>query len=132
MTVSLYHPSFGGRPVKQKTSHYHPHMQLSAKFLGRGEQPPAIHPIWDQVLEWDAIDAAPGAHSGGQGAGGEEMTFLRVLIKSDDKFAKNPVFAVTSLRLCNRQEGWVFWRLLDLRGKETHSTICVKVEVANE
>jgi len=84
------------------------------KIIHRGEQPPPIHPFWKETLEWDPYPK-------------NELVFMRMLVKSDDKFAKNPVFAVTSMRVAYKPDGYVFLRLLDLKGRETKSTLLVKI-----
>ena len=57
------------------------------------------------------------------------MAFVRILIKSDDKFARNPLFAVAAVRLTYAAKGWRFIRLLDLKARETHSTLLVKFDL---
>ena len=57
------------------------------------------------------------------------MIFLRILIKSDDSWARNPMFAVAAVRLSYVAEGWSFIRMLDLKGRETHCSLLVKFEV---
>lgn len=66
------------------------------------------------MLEWEYND--------------NEMVFLRILIKSDDRFAKNPMFAVAAVRLMYAVKGWTFIRMLDLKGRETHCTLLVKFD----
>lgn len=98
-------------PPKQKTKAYKQH-----KFgiIHKGEQPIPTDPIWHETLEWQFEH--------------DELAFVRILIKSDDKFARNPLFAVAAVRLVYAAEGWKFIRLLDLKGRETHSTLLVKFE----
>jgi phosphatidylinositol phospholipase C delta len=66
------------------------------------------------VLEWDYDD--------------NELVFLRLLIKSDDSFARNPIFAVAAVRLMYAAPGWSFIRMLDLGGHETTCTLLVRFE----
>ena len=91
VTCSLYHPAIDGNE-KRKTSHYRPHHHKS--FFGK-EQPPATSPVWEPAerLEW-TYDARDG-----------DFAFLRLLIKSDDAFAKNPAFLTTSVRLVSVPNG---------------------------
>jgi len=56
---------------------------------------------------------------------------LRILIKSDDKFAKNPVLLVAAVRLSYTISDWAFIRMLDLKGKETKCTLLAKFEIAD-
>lgn len=111
VTCTLYHPDRLGKPEKRKTSHYrvHKHKQLFGT-----EQPPVTSPVWDppEKLTWSYDE--------------DEMAFLRVLIKSDDAFAKNPVFLVSAVRLCSIPDGWHFIRLLNLRGGETDATLLAR------
>lgn len=93
VTASLYHPSFkDGKPSKSKTSPYHKHHGLGS-MLGIHHHPPPTQPFWDETLDWE-YDAE-----------GADLVVLRILIKSDDRFARNPVFAVTSIRAMNAPKG---------------------------
>lgn len=74
-------------------------------------------PVWDEVLEWDFDDS--------------ELVFVRLLVKSDDSFAANPVLAVAAVRLLYVVPGWVFIRLLDLRGHETTCSLLVRFELVD-
>ncbi|KDN52875.1 1-phosphatidylinositol-4,5-bisphosphate phosphodiesterase delta-3 [Tilletiaria anomala UBC 951] len=117
VTVSLYHPTEGdgggngdGKRIKQKTEHYRQH---KLHILHRGEQPPPVHAVWKQKLTWAPF-------------GKSELAFVRLLVKSDDRLRKNPVFAVASMRLAYAPTGYTFLRLLSLAGRETKSTLLVK------
>ena len=110
LTCSLVHPMH--EDVKKKTT---PYKQHKLDFLHKGDNPPVTDPIWDEVLEWDYED--------------NELAFLRLLIKSDDSFARNPILAVSAVRLLYVQPGWSFIRMLDLKGRETRCCILVKFEV---
>lgn len=73
-------------------------------------------PIWDEVLEWEYED--------------NELVFLRLLVKSDDSFARNSVLAVGCVRVSYLVRGeWRFVRMLDLGGRETTCTMLVKVDI---
>ncbi|KAF2873887.1 PLC-like phosphodiesterase [Massariosphaeria phaeospora] len=112
LTSSLVHPNdLNNLPAKRKTAPYKPHKLTS--FL-RQDTSPATDPFWNEVLEWDYDD--------------NELVFLRLLIKSDDSFARNPIFAVAAVRLLYVAPGWNFIRMLDLKGHETKCTVLVKFE----
>ena len=112
LTCSLYHPDdLKNSPPKRKTA---PYKQHKIGFLHHGENPPPTDPVWDEVLDWEYED--------------NELVFLRFLIKSDDAWARNPMFAVTVVRLLYVVPGWSFIRLLDMKGHETRCTILVKFE----
>ncbi|KAF2260330.1 PLC-like phosphodiesterase [Lojkania enalia] len=112
LTCTLVHPSdLNSEPPKRKTAAYKPH---KLGFFHK-ENPPATDPFWKDVLEWDYED--------------NELVFLRFLVKSDDSFASNPTFAVGCVRLAYVVDGWVFVRLLDLKGHETRCTLLVKFEI---
>ncbi|KAK6437374.1 hypothetical protein LTR95_006433 [Oleoguttula sp. CCFEE 5521] len=112
LTCSLIHPSdVEGKPAKRKTSAYKQH---KLGLVHKGAASPGTDPVWDETLEWQYED--------------NELTFLRLIIKSDDKFAKNPMFAVASVRLLYVVKGWTFIRMLDLKGRETHCTLLVKFD----
>ncbi|KAH6608521.1 1-phosphatidylinositol-4 [Trichoderma cornu-damae] len=112
LTCTLYSPLDGGKePPKRKTFPYK-HHRLG--FLHRGENPHATDPVWDETLEWEYED--------------NELVFLRMLIKSDDSFARNPKFAAVAVRLSYASPGWTFVRMMDLKGKETDCTLLVKFE----
>lgn len=110
VTCTLYHPE-GGKPEKRKTSGYRRH---KLEFLHRHEFLPATSPIWHhpETLEWTFPS--------------DELVFLRILIKSDDKLARNPVFAATAVRVSYLQPGYVFLRLFNLRGEKTKGTLLVR------
>ncbi|KAG5976502.1 hypothetical protein E4U55_007297 [Claviceps digitariae] len=113
LTCNLYSPgNIDGEVPKRKTSAYK-HHRLG--MLHRGDNPPATEPIWDETLEWTYDD--------------NELVFLRMLIKSDDSWAKNPMIAVSALRLCYAVAGWSFIRMLDMKGRETRCSILVKMEM---
>ena len=115
VTCTLVHPNdLKDEPPKRKTAAYKQH---KLGIIHRGANPPPRNPIFDETLEWDYED--------------NELTFLRILIKSDDKFARNPVFAVAAVRLLYVVEGWSFIRMLDLKGRETHCTLLVKFEIVD-
>ncbi|KAE9378398.1 PLC-like phosphodiesterase [Stipitochalara longipes BDJ] len=99
-------------PVKRKTSPYKHH---KLGFLHRGENPPQNDPIWDETLEWEFEE--------------NELVFLRMLVKSDDSFAANPTLAVAAVRLLYVVGGWAFIPMLDLRGRETKSSLLVKLDI---
>uniref|UniRef100_L2G0Q5 Phosphoinositide phospholipase C n=1 Tax=Colletotrichum fructicola (strain Nara gc5) TaxID=1213859 RepID=L2G0Q5_COLFN len=103
LTCTLVHPhDLSMEPPKRKTA---------------GENPPPTEPLWDETLEWEYQD--------------NEMVFLRMLIKSDDSFARNPMLAVGAVRLAYTVPGWVFIRMLDLKGRETTCSILVRFEIVD-
>lgn len=117
VTASLFHPSDAHEPdkdgrSKQRTAAYKHH---KLGFLHHGENPPRTEPIWDDVLEWEYED--------------NELVFLRILIKSEDAFAVNPILALTTVRILYAAEGWSFIRMLDLKGRETKCSLLVKFQV---
>ena len=113
VTCTLIHPDdHDGKPPKRKTSAYKQH---KLAFMHKGPNPPVTEPIWDETLEWDYEE--------------NEMVFLRILIKSDDSWARNPMFAVAAVRLSYVAKGWSFIRMLDLKGRETHCSLLVKFDV---
>ncbi|UKZ79779.1 hypothetical protein TrVFT333_007541 [Trichoderma virens FT-333] len=112
LTCTLYSPLDADQePPKRKTAPYKHH---KLGFLHRGENPHATDPVWDETLEWEYED--------------NELVFLRMLIKSDDSFARNPKFAAVAVRLSYALPGWTFIRMMDLKGKETDCTLLVKFE----
>ncbi|KAL5114153.1 hypothetical protein ACEQ8H_007950 [Pleosporales sp. CAS-2024a] len=112
LTCSMVHPSdLNNMPVKRKTPGYKPH-KISG-FIHK-DNPPSTDPIWRETLEWEYDD--------------NELVFLRLLIKSDDSFARNPIFAVAAVRLMYAAPGWNFIRMLDLAGHETTCTLLVRFE----
>ena len=112
VTCTLVHPADHEKaPPKRKTAAYKQH---KLGIIHKGEQPPPTDPVWDETLEWEYED--------------NELTFLRILIKSDDSFARNPMFGVASVRLLYVVDEWTFIRLLDLKGRETRCTLLVKFE----
>ncbi|KAH7134064.1 PLC-like phosphodiesterase [Dactylonectria macrodidyma] len=115
LTCTLYHPDdLKNEPPKRKTS---PYKQHKLGFLHRGENPPPTDPIWDETLEWEYED--------------NELVFVRMLIKSDDSWAKNPMFANAAVRLHYVVPGWSFIRMLDMRGHETKCSILVRFEITD-
>ncbi|KAI6856749.1 hypothetical protein KC338_g8323 [Hortaea werneckii] len=116
VTSTLLQPSdLSGDPPKRKTSGYKQH---KLGFLHKGENPSALDPLWNEKLEWEDYED-------------NELTFLRILIKSDDSFAANPVLAVAAVRLTYVTPGWSFIRMLDLKGRETHCSVLVRFEFAD-
>ncbi|KAF2251758.1 PLC-like phosphodiesterase [Trematosphaeria pertusa] len=112
LTCTLVHPNdVDDPPQKRKTAPYKPHKVTG--FLHK-ENPPATDPFWKEVLEWEYDD--------------NELVFLRLLIKSDDSFSRNPMFAVAAVRLLYVAPGWNFIRMLDLKGHETTCTLLVRFE----
>jgi phosphatidylinositol phospholipase C delta len=112
LTCTLVHPSeLENLPPKRKTAPYKSHKVTS--FLHR-ENSPAADPIWNETLDWEYDD--------------NELVFLRLLIKSDESFAKNPLCAVAAVRLMYVAPGWNFIRMLDLKGHETTCTLLVRFE----
>jgi len=113
VTCMLIHPDdLDHNLPKRKTSGYKKH-KLS--FLHSGENPPATDPIWNDTLEWEYED--------------NDLVFLRILIKSDDSFSSNPVFAVAAVRVMYVVSDWRFIRMLDLKGRETNCSLLVRFQV---
>lgn len=113
LTCVLVHPwDLENEPPKRKTAAYKQHR---LDFLHRGENPPPTDPVWDEALEWEFDDS--------------ELVFLRMLVKSDESFARNPILAVSAVRLAYLVPGWSFITMLDLGGRETKCTLLVKFEV---
>ncbi|KAK5101862.1 hypothetical protein LTS08_004321 [Lithohypha guttulata] len=110
LTCTLVHPT--EPETKKKTS---PYKQHKLNLFRKEESPLPSDPLWDEVLEWEYPD--------------NDLTFLRLLIKSDDSFAQNPIFVVSAVRLLYVQQGWVFIRMLDLKGHETKCCLLVKFEI---
>ncbi|TDZ68032.1 1-phosphatidylinositol 4,5-bisphosphate phosphodiesterase 1 [Colletotrichum trifolii] len=116
LTCTLVHPDdLDINPPKRKTAGYRQHKLTG--FLHKGENPPPTEPLWNEKLEWEYED--------------NEMVFLRMLIKSDDSFARNPMLAVGAVRLLYTTPGWVFIRMLDLKGRETRCSILVRFEITD-
>ena len=115
LTCTLYHPTFLTEDdiPKRKTAAYKQHKL--ALIHDKSTMSPPTDPIWDEVLEWEYEDS--------------ELVFLRLLIKSDDAFARNPIFCVTAVRVEFVVSEWCFIRMLDLKGRETRCSILVKFEV---
>lgn len=114
VTCNLYSPGeVEGESIKRKTSVYKHH---KLGILHKGDNPPVTEPIWDETLEWVYDD--------------NELVFLRMLIKSDDAWAKNPMIAVAAVRLFYAVPGWSFIRMMDMKGRETQCSILVKLEIA--
>jgi phosphatidylinositol phospholipase C delta len=115
VTCMLVHPDdLEKSPPKRKTS---PYKQHKLGFLHRRENPQPTNPLFDETLEWEYED--------------NELVFLRMLIKSDDSFAANPVLAVAAVRITYAAPGWSFIRMLDLKGRETKCSLLVKFEVGD-
>lgn len=113
LTCTLYHPgSLSDDPPKRKTS---PYRQHRLGFLHRGENPPPTDPVWDEVLEWEYDDS--------------ELVFVRMLIKSDESWAKNPMFVALAVRLDYVTPGWNFFQMLDLKGRDTTCSVLAKFEI---
>lgn len=115
ISCTLHAPSLR-EPLKRKTDHYHQHKHIGTLFH-RGEAPPPTNPIFkkDEPLEWE-IDNT-------------DLAFIRLLVKSDDSFARNPLFAVATVRVNYLPKGWHFVRLLDLKGRETSGNLLVRFTV---
>ena len=113
VTCTLVHPDhLGTEPPKRKTSVYKQH---KLGFLHPGENPSPADPVWDEKLDWEYED--------------NELVFLRLLIKSDDSFARNPILATEAVRLLYVARGWNFIRMLDLKGRETQCSLLVKFDI---
>lgn len=101
LTCSLVQPQ---GTVKRKTK-----AQSRAWEDGEG-----VSPVWDEVLEWEYEET--------------ELEFLRLLVKSDDRFERNEILAVVAVRLLYVVEGWSFLPMLDLKGRGTKCSVLVKFE----
>lgn len=114
LTCTLYHPgALSNDPPKRKTAAYKQH-RLS--FLHKDEKnPPPTSPLWDEVLEWEYDES--------------ELVFVRLLIKSDESWARNPMFAALAVRLEYVTPGWNFLQMLDLKGRDTTCSILAKFEI---
>lgn len=113
LTCTLYHPgSLSDDPPKRKTS---PYRQHRLGFLHRGENPPPTDPVWDEVLEWEYDDS--------------ELVFVRMLIKSDESWSRNPMFVALAVRLEYLTPGWNFFQMLDLKGRDTTCSVLAKFEI---
>ncbi|EKD16048.1 uncharacterized protein L3040_003486 [Drepanopeziza brunnea f. sp. 'multigermtubi'] len=113
VTCMLTHPDHPHKPPpKRKTA---PYKQHKLGLFHRGAKSPPTDPIWDETLEWEYED--------------NELVFLRILIKSDDSFAANPVLAVAAVRISYAVRDWRFIRMLDLKGRETKCSLLVKFQV---
>jgi phosphatidylinositol phospholipase C delta len=113
LSCTLIHPDKFGKPPKRKTDGYA--LRKTLKFLNGADAPPVTDPVWDETLEFEYDD--------------DEMVFLRMLLKSDDKFARNPVIAAGAVRLLYAVPGWSFVRLLNLNGRETACTVLVNIKI---
>ncbi|KAF2485668.1 phosphatidylinositol-specific phospholipase C [Neohortaea acidophila] len=115
VTCTLHHPDDlkNVRP-KQKTEPYRSH-KLTSRY--KHFAPPASNPIWGKTLEWEYEE--------------NELAFLRILIKSEETFHKNPAWAVAAVRLSYVQQGWSFIRMLDLSGGETNCTLLVRFTITD-
>lgn len=113
LTCTLYHPDDGTdkKPAKQKTSAYKPGRNFG--FLGSDESSSLpTDPIWNETLEWEYEE--------------NELVFLRILIKSQEGWSKNPKLAVAAERVMYLVPGWSFVRMLDLHGHESNCSLLVK------
>lgn len=114
--VDPSHSALASDPPKRKTATYKQHKL--AGLLRQAQDSPSKDPVWDEVLEWEYDD--------------DELVFLRLLIKSDDSFASNPIFAVNAVRLLYVQrDEWVFIRMLNLKGQETRCSLLVRFEIVD-
>lgn len=112
VTCTLVHPNdLNNMPPKRKTDVYKPSKLAT---LMHKDVPLATDPVFNEVLEWEYEDS--------------EMAFLRLLIKSDDSWAVNPIFVVAAVRLMYAVPGWSFIRMLDLGGHETTCTLLVNIQ----
>lgn len=114
LTCQLYSPLMHGDAPKRKTEPYKHH---KLGFLHRGENPEATDPIWDETIEWEYED--------------NELVFLRMLIKSDDAWARNPMFAAAAVRLSYTVPGWTFVRMFDMQGRETKCTVLLNFDIVD-
>ncbi|CEJ93772.1 hypothetical protein VHEMI09341 [[Torrubiella] hemipterigena] len=114
LTCTIYSPLMHGDAPKRKTAAYKHH---KLGLLHRGDNPEATDPIWDEKLEWEYDDT--------------DLVFLRMLIKSDDAWARNPMFAVAAVRLQYTIPGWTFVRMLDMQGRETSCTVLLNFEIVD-
>jgi phosphatidylinositol phospholipase C, delta len=113
ISCTLVHPdNLTDDPPKRKTKAYKHHKVREAL---KGEGSPVTDPVWDETLEWEYEE--------------NELVFLRILLKSDDAFARNPIFAVAAVRLSYVARGWKFIRLLDLKGRETKCSLLAKFHI---
>lgn len=114
ISCTLHAPSLR-EPLKEKTNHYHQHKHVG-NLLHRGDAPAPINPIFkDGELKWEIENT--------------DLAFIRMLVKSDDSFAKNPLSAVATVRINYVPKGWHFVRLLDLKGRETKGSLLVRFTV---
>lgn len=119
VTCTLIHPdTLDARAhPKRKTAAYRQHRFTGFLHRHGDTNPPNTDPLWNETLEWEYDDD-------------EELTFLRILIKSDVSFAANPMFAVAAVRLLYVITGeWRFVRMLDLKGHETGCSLLVRFEI---
>lgn len=114
LTCTLVHPNdiTGQDLPKRKTAAYKQHKLTAA--LHSGDNPPPTSPFWDEKLEWEYED--------------NELVFLRLLIKSDDSYARNPVLCVSAVRLLYVVPGWQFIQMLDLKGRHTQCSLLVRFD----
>lgn len=123
-------PALPGSPNKAKTKPYSPSSisaaagAVAAALVSSRSAPPPpsppTDPVWDETLEW--------TYSATQG--NDELAFVRILVKSDDAWAENPILCVGAVRVLYAVKNeWRFIRLLDLRGHETRCSLLVKWEV---
>lgn len=113
VTCMLIHPDHPHKaPPKRKTA---PYKQHKLGLIHHGAKSPPTDPVWNETLDWEYED--------------NELVFVRILIKSDDSFAVNPVFAVAAVRVMYAVQDWRFIRMLDLKGRETKCSLLVKFQL---
>ncbi|KAK0568483.1 hypothetical protein OC861_001888 [Tilletia horrida] len=118
VTCTLHHAlTHRTKPEKKKTDvykqhHHHPHL-----IHRHPELPPPTQPVWHETLEWEFEK------------GYFDLAVIRILVKSDDKWKENPVLSVAAMRLLFAPKEWSFIRMLDLKGRETKSTMLAKFEI---
>ncbi|TXT12773.1 hypothetical protein VHUM_01174 [Vanrija humicola] len=74
-----------------------------------------VNPIWDETLEWEYDES--------------ELVFIRILLKSDEKMARNPVIAAATIRLLYAVPGWTFLRMWDLGGHLTNTSLLINMDI---
>ncbi|GAB1313731.1 hypothetical protein MFIFM68171_03941 [Madurella fahalii] len=125
LTCTLLYPchagdgSAGEVKIKRKTAAYRrrriPSLPRLGLLGGGGESPEPTDPVWDETLEWEFDD--------------NELVFVRMLIKNDENFSSNPVLCVATVRLMYVVSGWIFVRMLDLKGRETKCSLLVRFDM---
>ncbi|KAF2755631.1 PLC-like phosphodiesterase [Pseudovirgaria hyperparasitica] len=109
-------------PQKRKTSPYKHHnlplLHHHSHGHGARTNPPATDPLWNEVLEWQYP------------AESEEMAFVRLLVKSDDRFKGNAKLCVAAVRVAYvGGQGWVVVRMVGLGGGDSGCGVLVRWEV---